>query len=132
MSVDSPFGYGYGLSLNWKQTEALRDWVTALGALPEHQGPSKATRFSAVTMSPEPSQGWAPFGSFCSPGEASRRPHPFFVVTGLLILKSAHQNPVKTAIPQSPPYRFPHPMESAVGPKLPQRRAPELAAATAR
>lgn len=41
MSVDSPFGYGYDLSLNWKQTEALRDWVTALGALPEHQGPSK-------------------------------------------------------------------------------------------
>lgn len=123
MSVDSPFGYGYDLSLNWKQTEALRDWVTALGALPEHQGPSKATRFRAVTVSPEPSQGWTPFGSFCSPGGASRRPHPFFVVTGLLVLKSAHRNPVKTAIPQRV-----HPIDSLtqwrvlLGPSYPREK----------
>lgn len=51
MSVDSSFEYSYDLSLNWKQTEALPGWVTALGALLEHQGPSKATRFRAVTVS---------------------------------------------------------------------------------
>lgn len=100
VTVDSSCEYGYDLSLNWKQTEALRGWVTALGALSEHQGPSKAPRFRAVTVSPEPSQGWAPFGSFCLPGGASRSSHPVFVVTSLLVLKSAHQNPVKTAIPQ--------------------------------
>lgn len=51
VSVDSSFEYSYDLSLNWKQTEALPGWVTALGALLEHQGPSKATRFRAVTVS---------------------------------------------------------------------------------
>ena len=100
MSVDSSCEYGYDLSLNWKQTEALPGWVTALGTLSEIQGPSKATRFRAVTVSPEPSQGWAPFGSFYLPGGASRSSHPFFVVTGFLVLKSTHRNPVKTAIPQ--------------------------------
>lgn len=34
LSVDSSFEYSYDLSLNWKQTEALPGWVTALGALP--------------------------------------------------------------------------------------------------